>query len=128
MPNTPWTAQAVAKRFEEAIATLKKLPPVKVRGYFNLWPDVGYHPNELLFQEPVRLKLRANPDAISRLDETLTWLQWVTVEERKLLWQRAAKVRWKTICWELGCDRSTAWRKWLIACTKISSHLNASQG
>jgi hypothetical protein len=33
-------------------------------------------------------------------------------------------VRWKTLCWELGCDRTTAWRKWVIALTKISVRLN----
>ena len=37
----------------------------------------------------------------------------------------AARVRWKTLCWELGCDRTTAWRRWQLALTKIAARLNA---
>ena len=35
-----WTAEDVADHFEEAFRTLRKLPPVKVQGYFNTWPDI----------------------------------------------------------------------------------------
>lgn len=120
-----WTHEKVADHFEEAIQTLKRLPPVKVKGYFNVWPEVVHTPNELMFQEAFPIRLRAAPDAISRLEQTFEWMTWIDVEERKLIWKRAARVRWKTICWEFGCDRSTAWRKWVIACTKIATHLNA---
>ena len=81
-------------------------------------------PNEIMQMEPMPMRLRATPDAITRLEQTFDWMQWIEVEERKLIWKRAAKVRWKTICWELGCDRSTAWRKWVIACEKIAARLN----
>ncbi len=120
-----WTSAMVADQFEEAISTLKRLPPVKVQGYFNLWPEVVHSPNELMFQEAFPMRLRAMPDAISRLEQTFEWMMWIDVEERKLIWKRAARVRWKTIAYEFGCDRSTVWRKWVIACTKIATHLNA---
>ncbi|MBL0320103.1 MAG: helix-turn-helix domain-containing protein [Alphaproteobacteria bacterium] len=123
-----WTHETVAEHFEEAIRTLKRLPPVRVQGYFNAWPNMVYSPNEIMMQEPMPMRLRATPDAISRLDMTFEWMPWITVEERKLIWQRAARVRWKTICWELGCDRTTAWRKWVLACTKIATRLNAQRG
>ena len=48
-----------------------------------------------------------------------------TVEERKLVWLRAARVPWKAITFEFGCDRTTAWRRWTLALTKIASRLNA---
>ena len=125
--TSKWTAKKVEDHFEEAILTLKKLPPVKQRGYFNLWPDVIYSPNELLFQEKKPMRLPATPEAIGRLEQIFDWMGWITVEERKLIWRRARKQHWKTICWELGCDRSTAWRKWVLACTKIATTLNARQ-
>ena len=53
-----------------------------------------------------------------------TNITWVDVKERRLIWHRAARRRWKTICWELGCDPSTAWRKWNIALAKIAARLN----
>lgn len=122
-----WTVKAVEEYFREAVLTLKKLPPVKQRGYFNLWPDIIYSPNELLFQEKKPMRLTTSPEAIARLEQIFEWMRWVTVEERKLLWKRAENKHWKVICWELKCDRTTAWRKWVLACTKIVTSLNASK-
>ena len=119
-----WTHESVAEHFEEAIRTLKRLPPVKVKGYFNVWPDVVHTPQELMCQEAFPIRLRATADAISRLEQTFEWMQWIEVEERKLIWKRAARVRWKTICWELGCGRTAAWQKWVAACDKIATQLN----
>jgi hypothetical protein len=48
-----------------------------------------------------------------------------TTAERKLIWSRAARVPWKQISGELGCDRTTAWRRWQLALTKIAARLNA---
>ncbi|WP_212111492.1 DUF6362 family protein [Bartonella queenslandensis] len=73
------------------------------------------------------LHLRATSDAISRMEQTLCWITWVDIEKRHLIWHRAAHGRWETICWELGCDRSTAWRTWNIALAKIAACLNAEQ-
>ena len=35
--QTPWTIEEVAARFEEAASTGRRLPPVRVQGYFNTW-------------------------------------------------------------------------------------------
>lgn len=51
-----WTAKDVAEHFEEAIYTLKKLPAVRVQGYFNLWPDMKYSPNEIMQMEPMPMR------------------------------------------------------------------------
>ena len=125
--ETEWTAKDVENHFREAISTLKKLPSVKLREYFSIWPDIIYTPNEMIFQEKKLIRVLATPEAITRLDQTFEWMTWINMEERKLIWKRAAKIGWKTICWDLGCDRSTAWRKWLVACNKIASRLNAKQ-
>jgi hypothetical protein len=124
MNTTSWTAKKVADHFAEAVQTIKRLPPVLLNGYRSVWPTILYSEKERLAQEPRPMRLRATPDAISRLEQTFDWMQWIEVEERKLIWKRAARVRWKTICWEFGCDRSTAWRKWVMACTKIAHRLN----
>jgi hypothetical protein len=124
MTDNLWTADDVADRLREAILTLKKLPPVKVQGYFSVWPAIKLTPLEISQQDKRPLRLRATPDAITRLDEVLTWLPWITVEERRLVWQRAARVRWKVICAEIGCDRSTAWHQWRTALEKLAASLN----
>jgi len=119
-----WTANDVAERFREAVATLKKLPPVKVQGYFSVWPAIKLSPLEISQQDRKSPRLLAEPDAITRLDEVLTWLPWMTVAERRLVWQRAARVRWKVICAGLGCGRLTAWRRWVAALEKVAASLN----
>ena len=99
--DTQWTATDVANQFEEAIYTLKKLPPVRVQGYFKVWPDIVHSPQELSMQEAQPLRLLASPDAITRLEQTFEWMSWIEAEERKLVWWRAARVKWRIICLKL---------------------------
>lgn len=35
-----WATELVADRFSEAAQTAERLPPVRVQGYFNCWPDI----------------------------------------------------------------------------------------
>jgi hypothetical protein len=67
----------------------------------------------------------ASAAAITRLEQTSDWVLWIEEAERKLVWSRAARVPWKQISGELGCDRTTAWRRWQLALTKIAARLNA---
>ena len=124
MNNKQWTEVMVAKHFAEAINTLKKLPSSRLKGYFSTWPDIIRSPNELASQEKSPVQLRAMPDAISRLEQTFAWMMWLEVDERKLIWKRAAKVGWRSICLEFGYNRATAWRKWKIALQKLANKLN----
>ena len=125
MAEAEWNGEAVADHFEEAVRTLRKLPPVRVTGYFNAWPEVLRSAKEIAAMEPEPMRVLPSTSAITRLERTLDWMLWITVEERKLIWLRAARVPWKAITWEFGCDRTTAWRRWTLALTKIASRLNA---
>jgi hypothetical protein len=125
MAEAGWTGEAVADHFEEAVRTLRKLPPVRVTGYFNAWPEVLRSAKEIAAMEPEPMRVRPGADAITRLEQTFDWMLWISVEERKLIWLRAARVPWKAITFEFGCDRTTAWRRWTLALTKIASRLNA---
>lgn len=128
--NVPWTVTDVAERFEEAVFTLRRLPPIKARGYFNTYPDVIRTALELLQAE--KLPLRLGPPsagAISRMEETLGWIFWLESEdERRLVWLRAARVPWKPICRRLGCSRTTAHYRYRLALFKIVTRLNAALG
>ena len=126
MADREWTADCVADHFEEAFRTLRKLPPVKAQGYFNTWPDIVRTSREIAAMEPQPMRVWPSAAAITRLEQTFDWMLWITVEERKLIWLRAARVPWKAITWEFGCDRTTAWRRWTLALTKIAARLNAA--
>ena len=122
-----WTEDDVAERFEEAVRVLKRLPSVKVQGYFNTWPDIVRTPMEKLQGDKLPTRLGPPlPDSIARMEQTLEWIFWLdTEDERRLIWLRATHVRWKEIQWRIGCGRTKAWHLWRNALLKIATRLNA---
>ena len=125
MDETHWTPKLVEARFEEAADTLRRLPSVKVQGYFNTWPPVIRDFWEAFGRTEVRVRpAPPAPGAIDRMDETFTWLRWLEPEETRLVWLRAEGVVWKLITYRLGVCRSTAWRQWVAALIKVASRLN----
>jgi len=75
--------------------------------------------------EPEPMRVWPSASAITRLEQTFDWVLWLNEAERKLIWSRAARVPWKQITYEMGVDRSTAWRRHKLALTKIAARLNA---
>src|SRR5690606_32624011 len=100
-----WSPELVERRFEEMFITLKRLPPAVTQGYYNLWPDIKYSTIALLMQLPGPVLLQALPEDISKMEETLQWIIWVDIPERKLIWERAAGVPWKVIIHETNRSR-----------------------
>jgi predicted DNA-binding protein (UPF0251 family) len=115
----------VADHFEESFRTLRKLPPIKAKGYFNAWPDFVRSKKEIAAMEPEPMRVWPSASAITCLEQTFDWVLWLNEAERKLIWSRAARVPWKQITYEMGVDRSTAWRRHKLALTKIAARLNA---
>lgn len=121
-----WTAHDVAKRFDQAVVTLRRLPPVRVQGYVSTWPPILRDVAEQLAETraPFRLGPPA-PEAISRMEQTLNWIYWLEDEdERRLVWLRAARVPWRPICWQIGYSRTKAWLMWKSALEHIATQLN----
>lgn len=123
-----WTVTDIADRFEEAAKTLRRLPPVKVKGYFNTWPQIKRSAEEMVMAEKDLVR-RGPPsaEAVSRMEETLNWIFLLDDEdERRLILLRAERVQWKQICWRIGCGRTKAWQMWVMALLKIATRLNAA--
>jgi hypothetical protein len=120
-----WKAEDVAEHFEEAFHTLRRLPPAKVQGFSNAWPQIIRTSREIAAMEPEPMRVWPSTAAITRLEQTFDWVLWIEEPERRLIWSRAARVPWKQITYGLGVDRSTAWRRWQLALTKIAARLNA---
>lgn len=120
-----WTANDVAAQFEEAIYTLKRIPKPKVQGFQCLWPAIVYTTWEIQAQEKRPFKLGPPlPDAIDRMEATFTWIGWLEVEERKMVWLRAARMPWKVVCERFGISKTTAGLRWTRALNKIAARLN----
>ena len=127
--NGKWTVTDIADRFEEAAQTLRRLPPVKIQGYTNNWPEIVRTVMEQLQSDKLPMQLGPPaPDAISRMEETIGWVFWLEEDERRLVWLRAERVVWKKICWRLGCGRTKAWSMWCVALLKIATRLNTKMG
>ncbi len=121
---TEWTPSLVEARLAEAALVLKRLPEVKVQGYFSTWPKIFYEFSDLVGQEPRPMRVLPSPAAISRMEETLTWTVGLAPIDGKIIWLRAFGGRWKTICWTVGLQRSAAHEHWLYALCVIAWRLN----
>lgn len=125
MPDVNWTPSLIEERFVEAADVMKRLPDVRVPGYFNTWPKVLVEFADLVGQEPVPMRRpRPSPDAISRMEETLRWLLWLEPMDAKIVWMRATGERWKAICWKVGLSRAAANERWLYGLCVIMWWLN----
>ncbi len=128
-PDAPWTTDEVANRFHEAAITARRLPPVRVQGYFNTWPPIVRQAWEVLgADDAIYRSYPPTPQAVERMLEAMRWVQWLEVEQRYLVWMRADGYRWREITRRFGCDRTTAWRRWNIALLVVSERLNLPAG
>ena len=106
MAETRWTPSLVEERFVEAASVMKRLPGVRVPGYFNTWPSMMREFADLVGQEPCPMRLPPpSAGAITRMEETLDWLRWLDADDARIVWMRATGERWKAICWKVGVAR-----------------------
>lgn len=114
----------VEERLRSAARTLRRLPNVKVQGYFSTWPTIIREPLEILQMEPELLRITPSMADITEMEEVLfVWLKWLEPEERRLVWLRAERVRWKLICGRFGVGRTKAWEMYRRALASIAAKL-----
>jgi Domain of unknown function (DUF6362) len=120
-----WTPEMVEERLVEAAGVLRRLPAVKVGGYFSTWPKRKVEFSDLVGQTPEPMRLPPpSAAAISRMDAALPWLQWLEPLDAKIVWMRACSTRWKEICWAVGLARAAAHEHWLYGLCVIALRLN----
>ena len=116
-----WTVEEVAERFHEAAQTGRGLPRVQVQGYVSSWPRFV---QESACAQDRLARVPRTPQALERMLETMRWVLWLEESTRHLVWLRAQDHEWQHICRRIGCDRSTAWRRWKRAMTLVARRLN----
>ena len=121
-----WTPDTVADRFTEAAATARRLPPVRVQGYFNCWPAFARNEWEAFStDEPVHRPFPPSPEDVDRMLETMRWVLWLEVEQRHLVWMRAKRYGWREIGIRFACCTKTAQRHWTRSLQSVTDQLNA---
>ena len=114
----------VEERLRSAARTLRRLPNVKAQGYFSTWPTIILEPLEILQMEPEPMRITPSMADITEMEEVLfVWLKWIEPEERRLVWLRAERVRWKLICGRFGVGRTKAWEMYRRALASIAAKL-----
>lgn len=127
--DVKWTPKLVADRLEEAASTLRRLPSVAPRGQYSFWPDIIHDANDAYGWNDAELRLGLpSAEEITRMDECLEWLYWVTPNELRLVWLRAERAPWKKIMRRFGVCRTTVWSRWTAVLLQIATHLNAGSG
>ena len=125
MAEQHWTPKMVEARLEAAAFTLRRLPEPTIQKRVTQWPPIIRDTHEAYGWDEVRVRLGPpSPEAIDRMDEAFTWLQWLEPDESKLVWLRACRVPWKLITWRFGIGRTTAWQRWVAALMSVASRLN----
>ena len=121
-----WSNDVVADRFTEAARTARRLPPVRVQGYFSVWPAfVRTEYERLAGEDRPRIRFAPTPAEVDQMLEVMRWVQWLEVEQRHLVWMRAKRYGWRDITIRFACDRTTAWRRWQKALEIVATNLNA---
>ena len=122
---TEWCTDTVAARLEEAANTGRRLPPVRVQGYYTVWPVfVRQEWETLAADEKVYRPFPPSPKDIERMLEVMRWVQWLEVEQRHLVWMRAKRYGWREIGIRFACCTKTAQRHWQKAMQTLADHLN----
>ena len=118
------TVDEVADAFIQAARTARKLPPVRVQGHFNAWPTIVRSPHERLAgDDPLVYRFTPTPAEVDQMLVVMRWVQWLEVEQRHLVWMRAARYRWYDIGKRFGCAPRTAQRRWEIAMYIVTHNL-----
>lgn len=120
-----WCTDMVAARLEEAAETGRRLPPVRVQGYYTVWPAfVRQEWETLATDERIYRPYPPSPKDIDRMLEAMRWVQWLEVEQRHLVWMRAKRYGWPEIGIRFACCTKTAQRHWQRALQTLVNHLN----
>ncbi len=111
------------QRYREAWLTARRLSSGIQLGHGSGWPEMIFDQREQIRRaEREVLTIKPTPDQEDRLMECIRWLTPLLVDERKLVWMRAALLPWRTIAQQAGLPRSTAQRYWHKALLAISLH------
>ena len=125
MSNVIWTPSLVEERLVEAADYPEaSARAADSRALQHVAAD-AYEFGDLIGQETPRLKRSwPAPDAISRMEETLTWTIGLDRVDVKIVWLRASGVRWKVVCGTVGLARAACHEHWLYALCLIAVRLS----
>lgn len=139
-PAVVWSSTRVRQRLVEAFRILKRLPdPHRVRRVSNGWPATPVHEfADVVFWEDASARVweswgrpsSASSAEVSRMEQALSWLEWLPEGERRCLqvWAhcstaRRMKLR-RVIHSRFQCSPQTFYKKCTLGANRIAAKLN----
>jgi len=108
----------IKENLEFAAEIMRRLPPVKVRGYFCAWPKFCSDED---FFNTTDTWLPPLPDEIKAMEDILEWLKFTSLENRRIVWLRSCGMGWKRLSDLYHKSRSTLTRQYRNALLDIKN-------
>ncbi|MBQ8464764.1 MAG: hypothetical protein IJ545_02005 [Alphaproteobacteria bacterium] len=89
------TIDEIKENLVFAAKIMRRLPPVKVQGYFCSWPKFCADEDDIHSSNEVWLM--PLPEEIEKMEEILDWLKFIEMEQRRIVWLRSCGMGWKQI-------------------------------
>lgn len=125
-PSLYWNDKIVMAYLIQAASIHRRLPDVKVPGYFTLWPVGQKDEWEKLYDMLNAKSTLGSPMApeVTFSEEVMEWLRQLDRDQQSLVWARANKVPWKILIEDFGRSRASLFRDFGEALHVLISHLN----
>lgn len=115
------TIDEIKENLTFAAEVMRRLPPVKVRGYFCSWPK--FCSDNEIFKGDSDVWIQPLPHEVEAMEKILEWLKFTTVENRHIIWVRSCGMGWKNISLRCGKSRSSIIRMYNIGLKDIQNAL-----
>ncbi len=122
------TTKTIAECFKKSALTLKALPASNVQAQSSLFYKAIKSLNESTLAKSNLVRLFEPSNVVTMLQQTFKWSNALDEQSRELVWKWAAGVSWKMITKELGCSKTTAWRRLKQILQDVVDHLKENNG
>ena len=119
------TIDEIKENLRFAAEVMKRMPAVKVQGYFCTWPKFYGLDEDMLDTSEVWLP--PLPNEIQIMEEILEWLKYTSLENRRIAWLKACGMGWKQMEKRYHSSRSTLSRQYRTALKDIKENLENDQ-
>ncbi len=121
-----YTIDNIGERFRQAARTAYRLPAQRRLGYVSYWPEIKHSAGErVLLEERRYLQMPPTPQEIEEMLEVMRWVQWLSLDQRMLVWMRARRSPWRDIGVRFGFCSRTAQRHWQYAMLQVIHRLQS---
>lgn len=111
------TIDEIKENLVFAAKIMRRLPAVKVQGYFCSWPKFCADEDDI--HSSGEAWLMPLPEEVAKMEEILDWLKFVEVEKRRIVWLRSCGMGWKYISSRTHRGRSSLIRDYNSALQEI---------